>query len=417
MLEKGKTFEEITSGAADCLRKKRSRSNGTIRHYYVLWSRVRKYMELEEIDHFDSTIGKNYLLREFGNRDFSKLSKREKDLVRGVNVLCEFQETGSLLPVKEQTVFDGSIGQLMIKYLEHQISLRLKKSTVDEKEQHLYRFLCYLNEQRITSVNAINQLHVLYFIKAIDPRFSTLPHMTMRTLRVFFSYLYNQHLIDADLSGMIPKDNFHKQAKLPSVYSQKEIEAMLTTIDRGNANGKRNYAIVMLAARLGLRASDISNLKFENLHWDQCTINFNQYKTSKNLELPILPDVGNAIVDYLKYGRPKSTEAFIFLLSRSPYTPIHGSSITGIVHSSFVRAGINIENRRHGAHALRHSLASILLEKGTILPVISEVLGHENTESAKFYLRIDLKSLKQCILEVPSVALAFYGQKGGYFYE
>ncbi|RLD34577.1 MAG: hypothetical protein DRI83_07860 [Bacteroidetes bacterium] len=417
MEEKCKTFEEITSGAADCLRKKRSRTDGTIRFYYVFWRKVKRYMEFKEIEHFDSTVGEDYLLQEFGNRDYSKLSKHEKDHVRGVNILCEFQETGSLLPVKEQTVFDGPIGQLMTKYLSYKISLRLNKHTIDEKEQHLYRFLCYLNEHGITSVNAINQLHVLYFIKGIDPRFSALPHLTMRTLRGFFSYLYDQHLLDIDLSGIIPKDNFQKQAKLPSVYSQKEIETMLASIDRGNANGKRNYAIVILAARLGLRASDIANLKFENLQWERCIIKFKQYKTGKNIELPMLPEVGNAIVDYMKYGRPKSNEAFIFLLSRSPYTPIHGCSVTGIVHSSLVRAGISIENRKHGAHALRHSLAGILLEKGTILPVISEILGHENTESTKFYLRIDLKSLRQCTLEVPSVAFSFYGQKGGYFYE
>jgi len=192
MKEKCKTFVEITSGAADCLREKRSRSEGTIRHYHVLWRKVKKYMESQQIECFDSTVGKDYLLQEFGNRDYSKLSKPEKDLVRGVNILCEFQETGSLLPVKEQTVFDGPIGQLMTKYLSYKTSLRLKKSTIDEQEQHLYRFLCYLNEHDIPSVNAINQLHVLYFIKGIDPRFSTLPHLTLRTLRGFFSYLYDQ---------------------------------------------------------------------------------------------------------------------------------------------------------------------------------------------------------------------------------
>ncbi|MBW1613051.1 MAG: tyrosine-type recombinase/integrase [Deltaproteobacteria bacterium] len=417
MEERCKTFDQITLGASDCLKKKRSRSDGTIRHYNVLWRKVKRYMEFNEIKHFESKVGKDYLLQEYGSCDYSKLSKHDKDIVRGVNVLCEFQETGSLLPVKEQTVFDGPIGQLMIKYLSYKISLRLNKHTIDEKEQHLYRFLCYLNKHGITSVNAINQLHVLYFIKGIDPRYSTLPHMTMRTLRGFFSYLYDQSMLDVDLSCLIPKDKFHKQAKLPSVYSPKEIEAMLTSIDRGNANGKRNYAIVMLAARLGLRASDIANLRFENLQWERCAIRFNQYKTGKVIELPMLPEVGNAIVDYLRYGRPKSEESFVFLLSRSPYTPIHSGAITGIVHSSLVQAGINIDNRKHGSHVLRHSLAGILLEKGTILPIISEVLGHKNTESTKYYLRIDLNSLRKCTIEVPPVRSSFYGQKGGYFYE
>lgn len=417
MKSRDNTFEEITSGAADCLRKKLLRSEPTIRHYHILWRKVKRYMESQEIRFFHSSVGKDYLLREFGDRDYYRLSKREKELVKAVNVLGEYLETGSIQSAKEQTSFQGQIGQLMTDYISHKMSLRLKKHTIEEYEQHLYRFLRYLSEQGIKSVKAITLSHILHFIKGIDSRFSTLPHVTLRSLRGFFSYLFQRRLLDVDLSGMIPKDNYNKQAKLPSVYSQKEIEAMIDSIDRGNANGKRNYAIVLLAARLGLRASDIANLKFENLHWEQCTIVLNQYKTGKKIELPILPEVGNAIIDYLKYARPRSNEEFVFLLSRSPYTPIHGCSITGIVHTALVRAGINIDNRKHGSHVLRHSLAGILLEKSTLLPVISEVLGHENTASTKYYLRIDLKSMRQCTLQVPPVSTSFYNQKGGYFYE
>ena len=295
--------------------------------------------------------------------------------------------------------------------------LRLKKHTTDLHQLYLSRFLGYLHKNGITSIKTINQLHILNYLKGMDSRFSTLTHQTIITLRGFFRYLYEQQLLDIDFSSLIPKDNFIKQPKLPSVYSPKEIETMIGSIDRANATGKRNYAIVLLAARLGLRASDIANLKFEHLHWEQCTIVFNQYKTGKKTELPLLAEVGDAIIDYLRYGRPKSNEAFVFLLSRSPYTPVHGGAITGIVHSCLVKAGINIENRKHGSHTLRHSLAGILLEKGTILPVISEVLGHENTASTRYYLRIDLKSLRQCALDVPSVSTSFYDQKGGYFYE
>ncbi len=188
------------------------------------------------------------------------------------------------------------------------------------------------------------------------------------------------------------------------------------SIDRGNATGKRNYAIVLLAARLGLRASDIANLKFENLLWEKSSLVFEQYKTGKPIEMPILAEIGNAIIDYLKYGRAKSDERFVFLIAQSPYKPINKGAITGIVHSYFVKSGVNIAHRRHGPHALRHSLAGVLLEKETILPVISEVLGHQSTASTSYYLRIDLKSMSKCPLEVPPVAAPFYQQKGGYFY-
>ena len=223
-------------------------------------------------------------------------------------------------------------------------------------------------------------------------------------MRGFLKYAYEQNLLERNLALVVPKDNYKKQPKLPSTYSSGEIETMISAIDRGNSVGKRNYAIVLLAARLGLGASDIASLKFNNLLWVQSMIVLNQYKTGKRIELPILADVGNAIIDYLKNGRPKSTEPFVFLLARSPYTPIISSAVTGIVHSYFIKSGINISARRHGSHALRHSLAGILLEKETILPVISEVLGHKNTASTNYYLRIDLKSMRKCALEVPPVA-------------
>lgn len=416
MKAKSKTFEELTSTASDFLKNKLFRSDGTAQHYLILRRRVKKYMGSQKIKQFDAAVGKQFLLEAFGDRDYCLLSKREKDLVKAVSILCEFYNTGSIQPVKEQLVFDGSIGTLMVKYLSFRTSCRLKKHTIEEGAQHLYRFLCYLHTIKISSVEVINQLHILQFIKTLNPKFSTLTHLTLQSIRGFFKYAYEQKLLDKDLSAIVPKSNFRKQPKLPSTYSVTEIEKLIASIDRGDANGKHNYAIVLLAARLGLRASDIANLTFENLLWEKSLIVLSQFKTGKKIELPILPEIGNAIIDYLKFGRPTSKESFVFLLSRSPFSPIGNCSITGIVHSYFVKSGINITYRKHGPHALRHSLAGILLEKETILPVISEVLGHQSTASTSYYLRIDLTSMRQCALDVPSVAVSFYQQKGGYFY-
>ena len=90
--------------------------------------------------------------------------------------------------------------------------------------------------------------------------------------------------------------------------------------------------------------------------------------------------------------------------------------ITSLVNRAFISSGVNIGHRHHGPHALRHSLASLLLEQKTVLPVITEVLGHENSRSTKNYLRVDLSSMKQCMLEVTAVSDDFYNQKGGCFY-
>jgi integrase len=194
------------------------------------------------------------------------------------------------------------------------------------------------------------------------------------------------------------------------------VEKLIASVERSSSVGKRDYAIILLAARLGLRSSDIANLKFDNILWEQNIIRLAQFKTDKEIELPLLPEVGNAIIDYLKYSRQPSKEPFVFLTVRSPIIPITTGGIQRIVGRRFARTAIDTKSRRHGPHSLRHSLAGRLLEQQIALPVISEVLGHENTESTKFYLRVDLTSMRRCALDVPEVSPSFYNQKGGIFY-
>jgi integrase/recombinase XerD len=169
----------------------------------------------------------------------------------------------------------------------------------------------------------------------------------------------------------------------------------------------------VLAAYLGLRASDIARLRFENLHWDQSTIILRQYKTGKNITFPLLPVIGNALLDYIQYGRPKSDEQYIFLLVISPFLPIRAQNIAGMINRRFSCAGFKSSNRRSGGHALRHSLVKELLNNKQSLPVISEVLGHKNTNSTRHYIRIDTESHGQCALDVPLVNTVFYNQGGG----
>lgn len=417
MKNTGKSFNELTVRAGHCLLNKLGRSKMTVKYYNVMWRKVHGYMLLENISTYSACVGERFLLEQFGKRDYYTLSKREKDLIKSINVLSEFANTGHINPVKERTDLHGPIGVLMELYLAHKKALRLKDSTVHECRQHLARFFRYLDQNGITHIEAINHFHVLNFLKGIDARYSTLSHITLRSIRGFFKYMYQNGHIQTDISRLVPKDNHKKQSRLPSTYSRLEIEAMLNAINRAKKTGKRNYAVVLLAARLGMRASDIANLKFYNLVWKQNTIVFDQFKTGKRIELPMLAEVGNAIIDYLKYARPKSDCSSVFLLCRSPYTPMQGCSVTGIVHKALVEGGINIQNRRHGSHALRHSLAGILLEQKTTLPVISEVLGHKNSESTRHYLRMDLQTMSQCTLDVPPVNTDFYEQGGGYFYE
>jgi integrase len=411
------SFAELTSSVSDYMRKHYIRSEVTIRNYHWVWRKLEKYMSENAIHDYTPTVGKTFLINRFGlNCDYRKLTTSEKNFIRSIKILSEYYGTKAVKPLKPIIIFSGSIGLLMQNYISSYRQRRLNPATIDRYERVLYRFFCYLTDNDIGSIRMVTQSHVLLYLQSLDARTKSLVQNTLSTLKYFFIHLYDLGYIDINLSSVIPRHNIKGQPKLPSTYTKDEIEKVLTSIDRGSHLGKRNYAILLLACRLGLRASDICMLRFENIQWEKNLISIRQQKTGKAIELPLLPGVGNAIIDYLRYARPESTGPFVFLRAKAPFSRLYSSAISALVHRSLVSAGINIEDRRHGAHALRHSLVGILLDQKTILPVISEVLGHGSIESSKYYLRIDLANLKQCNLDVPPVPQTFYTQKGGVFY-
>lgn len=337
-------------------------------------------------------------------------------------MLSDFMRSGKvkllIRPKLEQIVFNGPIGEIINGYIDYKRTVkRLSVISLNCHKRNLLKLYNYCIKEGINSITTIDLPILLLFINQLDSQYKTGVQNTIMTIRGFMKYLFEQKFLARDYSLAIPKYRSVNQAKLPSTYTKEEIEKLIMSVERSSATGKRNYAIILLAARLGLRASDICRLKFENLHWPTSTIKINQYKTGRELVLPILADVGNALIDYLKYSRPISEEPSVFLTARPPYGAFRTSNIvTHVVQRAFIKAGINIKDRRFGPHSLRHSLGFRMLEESTILPVISEVLGHQSTESTRYYLRIDLKSMKQCMLDAPPVAGGFYGQKGGVFY-
>jgi integrase len=231
------------------------------------------------------------------------------------------------------------------------------------------------------------------------------------TIRVFIRYLCGR--------GLLPENSVSKwmslmtiryvhTPKIPSVYTQEEVESMFSSIDRAHPQGKRDYAMVLLAARYGLRSSDIIGLRFSNLNWEHNRISVIQQKTGKSVSLPLSEEVGNAIIEYIKYGRPVVDLPYVFITAQAPYKELSGSTLGKNIMEWMRASGINTAGRKHGPHALRHSLATNLLKSQESLPVISSILGHSSTDSTMVYLRVDISLLRQCALDVPFVSSTFY---------
>jgi site-specific recombinase XerD len=366
---------------------------------------------------YTSKIGEAFLVSELGKYKYENLPSNKQNFVSKIEALVDFQNTGRVLlgiRRKPPKVFTRAIGKTMKAFIDFRARIyNLANITINNYEIYLHSFSSFLNDSGIRSASKITQSEILQFINQLNPSKPAARHVALYILRNYSQYLYENGLIKSDYSKKIPSDNYKQQSKLPSTFSKDEIELLINSIDRGNPKGKRDYAMLLLALKLGFRSSDIANLKFENISWNTHAFTFEQKKTGKSITLPILPEVGNAIIEYLRYGRPVSNESFCFLQIVPPHDKIAPHDIANSVQFYLKRAGINLHNRKHGPHTFRHSFAAGLLNETTPLPVISEALGHTSSMSTMFYLRIDTSSLKQCALDVPQIPFSFYQQKGG----
>lgn len=218
----------------------------------------------------------------------------------------------------------------------------------------------------------------------------------------FFQYAHSRKMTEIDFWSLIPPVVRHHG--LPSVYSPQEVEQLLATIERVTELGKRNYAIILIAARLGLRASDIAGLRFDNLKSE--AIEIIQSKTKQPLKITLLDEVKEAIFDYVDHGRPQSPTSYIFL-NVGGYGIISARNISVLTRRTFMRSGIVCGNRKTGPHSLRASLATALLSEGNDYNTIQRVLGHSNIQSTKSYAKVDIEQLRTYAIDVPPASRNF----------
>lgn len=182
---------------------------------------------------------------------------------------------------------------------------------------------------------------------------------------------------------------------------------LLTAIDRGNPSGKRDYAIILLIARLGVRVGDVNKLKFENIDWRKGCIRFVQSKTQNPVCLPLLKDVGWAIIDYVQNGRPKINSPYIFLTHTPPFKNYADENHLHATIQKYM-AMTDIQNqprKKRGMHSLRYSLANRLQENRETAHTISSALGHSSPDSAAVYVKTDIDLLRECALTPSEVGI------------
>jgi site-specific recombinase XerD len=301
--------------------------------------------------------------------------------------------------------FYGCLQTSIKEYLSFK-SKTLSEARIKSIKLYLERFSLYIsNIHEIKIINNLDIKHINAFIKSCSIYTHDTCYATVNCIRQYLIYLEKNNLLNHTLSVSIPKIAKRRNRTFAHAFTKQETQALLQSIACNNSKERRDYAMLLLAARLGLRSSDIVNLKFKNINWEKSEISIIQQKTKKALILPLLNDVGEAIINYVKNGRPNVQDSHIFIRENKPYTCMSSGSLFTIVDEYLKRANIKVPaNHRHGPHALRHSLATLLLEDNIPISTIKEILAHKSVETTKIYLKIAEKQLLKCALDVPTIA-------------
>ena len=244
---------------------------------------------------------------------------------------------------------------------------------------------------------------VLRFFRRCARRRSAQYLQRMRTaLRSFLRYLRYRGEIQADLCGCIPAVAQWRLTTLPRYLAAAEVQRLLRSCDRQTAEGRRDYAVLLILARLGLRAIEVATLSLDNIDWHTGLLTL-RAKGGENASMPLPSDVGQAICEYLQDGRPPSNSRRIFTRHHAPHVGFSSSrSISALVKVAMERAGIDLPSK--GAHVLRHTLATQMLKNGATLREIGQVLRHRSPDTTRIYAKVDLPSLRFVALPWPEDA-------------
>jgi integrase/recombinase XerD len=215
-------------------------------------------------------------------------------------------------------------------------------------------------------------------------------------LRVFLRYLFRERLIPQDLSQSVEGPRQYRLSNIPRSISWAEVERMLAAVDRRSAVGKRDYAILLLLVTYGLRGREVAALTLDDIDWERERLRVPERKAGHSTAYPLSPIVGEAIVDYLKHGRPQKTDRRIFYRVVAPWDPMTAGGVSTRASYYLHKAGVAVP--RPGSHTLRHTCVQRLIDAHFPLKTIGDYVGHESPESTAIYAKVSIESLREVAL-------------------
>ena len=391
----------IRSGSGTCLDQyiesfaerltARNYKPGTIKTYCVLIRRLAMIME-------GRCVGPEDLTVELAAALVRGEERKTREPHKCANIARRFTE--HLIDIGVATAPAATPKQVARGTLrrDYENYLRRHRGLSDRSIYHCWRFADRFLDHRFVNqdddLQRITPGDIVAFLQHLTARNTPFKDKTPPThLRNFFQYLFKNGLTDVNLAPGIPSIAQRYDTRLPRYLKPEEIEALLGALPTDTPNGRRNYAMVLTVARLGLRAAEVIAIQLDDIDWRAGAIMV-RGKGQRHDRVPIPPDVGAAIADYVSRDRVTTSRA-LFVKERAPNGPfVDGQILNAILSDAFARTGLKPPCRYVGSHLLRHSLATNLVRQGASLSEIGDMLRHRCRSSTMIYAKLDIDGLR-----------------------
>jgi site-specific recombinase XerD len=337
------------------------------------------------------------------NRRSRSRLQRRKDMCAAGQLLRYLRDLGCVL--KQRPKIDRtSLGQLTNDFEQYLRSERgLSRSTLLDYPKIARQFLKERFGNKSVQLKMLRPRDIHHFIiHHLKPSSRGQAKRVVSALRSFLRFLRQRNKIAIDLAATVPGVADWRFSHLPRSIPQWQVERLLASCDRKTPTGRRDFAILMLLARLGLRAGEVVQMTFDDLDWKRGEVIVHG-KDQRDARLPLPKDTGAALVSYLRYARPECSTRRIFIRARAPRRSLNAASIGNVVQRALRRAGLNPGLK--GSHLLRHSLATNLQRRGATLTEIGQLLRHTDLTTTQIYAKVDIGALRAIAPPWPRGAL------------
>lgn len=365
-----------------------------------------KYCDTNNISDITLSAAADFVTEHFGFDIFAPEIPIQSAIRYPILTLFEFEKNGRYAKAHtrpDRGKIPQAYGQLFQEYDLFVDSLELKRGSRQKRRLIFAKFANYLDSVNVHDIALVSKSDIYGFIESMDGYAPKSLRGYKVHIRMLLDWLHENGHISFSGRDALPVIQSEDRTSLMSYYTNAEISQILSSIDIDGKYGKFCYCAVCFFAYLGMRASDVIRLKFSDIDWNKGQIQFTQYKTGLPLTLPLLDEVKYPLIDYIRNARYAGDDKeHIFISLRSPHKAYSdGNAVYTAVSRCIDRSGVDTDGRHRGPHALRHSLATNLMNENVQLSEISDILGHSSTVTTEIYLTIDEKNLKEISLEVP----------------